>query len=48
MARRLAHLAVASPPLFVLIGVVFYLLHASSGDSVLWWTLWLTALTAAA
>jgi hypothetical protein len=48
LARRLAHMAVASPPLFVLIGVVFYLLHASSGDSVLWWTLWLTALTAAA
>ena len=43
MARRLAHLAVASPPLFVLIGVMFYLLHAPSGDSVLWWILWLAA-----
>ena len=48
MARRLAHLAVASPPLFVLIGVMFYLLHAPSGDSVLWWILWLAALAAAA
>jgi hypothetical protein len=46
-ARRLAHMAVASPPLFVLIGVVFYLLHAPTGDSVFWWILWLTALAAA-
>jgi hypothetical protein len=45
--RRLAHLAVASPSLFVLIGVVFYLLH-SNGDSIFWWILWLTALVAAA
>lgn len=44
LARRLAHLAVASPPLFVLIGVVFYLLHAPNGDSVFWWILWLAAL----
>jgi len=28
LARRISHLAVASPPLFVLIGVVFYLFHA--------------------
>lgn len=48
LARRLAHLAVASPPLFVLIGVVFYLLHAPNGDSVFWWILWLPALAAAA
>ena len=34
LARRLAHLAVASPPLFVLIGVVFYLLHYPRGDTV--------------
>jgi hypothetical protein len=46
--RRLAHLAVASPSLFVLIGVVFYLLHAPNGDSVFWWILWLAALAAAA
>jgi hypothetical protein len=48
LARRLAHMAVASPPLFVLFGVVFYLLHAPTGDSVFWWILWLTALAAAA
>jgi hypothetical protein len=41
LARRLAHLAVASPPLFVLIGVVFYLMHAPNGDSVFWWIPWL-------
>ena len=48
MVRRLAHLAVASPPLFVLSGVVFYLLHAPSGDSALWSILWLAALAATA
>ena len=48
LARRLAHLAVASPSLFVLVGVVLYLFHAPNGDSVFWWILWLTALAAAA
>jgi hypothetical protein len=48
LVRRIAHLAVASPPLFVLIGVVFYLLHAPSGDSVFWGILWLAALITAA
>jgi hypothetical protein len=48
VARRLAHLAVASPPLFVLIGVVFFLLHSPNGDYVFWLILWLTALAAAA
>ncbi|HEY6387265.1 MAG TPA: hypothetical protein VIX91_16440 [Candidatus Acidoferrum sp.] len=48
LTRRLAHLAVASPPLFVLIGVVCYLLHAPNGDSVFWCILWLAALAAAA
>lgn len=47
LARRVAHLAVASPPLFVLIGVVFYLVHAPNGDSVFWWVLWLAVLAAA-
>jgi hypothetical protein len=47
LARRLAHLAVASPSLFVLIGVVFYLLHAANGDAVLWWILWIAALISA-
>jgi hypothetical protein len=42
LVRRLAHLAVASPPLFVLIGVVFFLLHSANGDSVFWAILWLT------
>lgn len=48
LARRIAHLAVASPSLFVLIGVVFYLLHSTNGDSVFWWILWLAALAAVA
>ena len=48
LAGRLAHLAVASPSLFVLIGVVFYLLHSPNGDSVFWSILWLTALAVAA
>src|SRR5215469_986898 len=47
LARRLAHLAVASPPLFVLIGVVFYLLRFPNGDSVFWPIFWLTSLAAA-
>jgi len=47
LARRLAHLVVASPSLFVLIGVVFYLLHYPNGDSVFWWILWPTVLAAA-
>src|SRR5215813_14070695 len=48
LARRIAHLAVASPPLFVLIGVVFFLLHSANGDTVFWSILWLTVLAAAA
>jgi len=48
LVRRIAHLAVASPSLFVLIGVVFYLLHSAKGDSVFWWILWLTVLAVAA
>ena len=47
LARRLAHLAIASPSLFVLIGVVFFLLH-SNGESVFWWGLWVSALLATA
>jgi len=46
LARRFAHVAVASPSLFVLIGVVFYLLHAPNGDSLFWLILWLTVLAA--
>src|SRR5215469_16863984 len=48
LARRLAHLTVASPSLFVLIGVIFYLLHSTNGDSVFWWILWLSVLATAA
>lgn len=48
LARRIAHLAVASPSLFVLIGVVFYLLHSANGDYVFWWILWLAVLAAVA
>ncbi len=40
-ARRFAHLAFASPSLFVLIGVIFYMLHLSNGDYVFWAILWL-------
>ena len=47
-ARRFAHLAMASPSLFVLIGVLFYLLHSANGDYALWWILWLAALAAVA
>ena len=40
LGRRLAHLAVAGPSLFVLIGVVFYLLHSRS-DAAFWSIFWL-------
>jgi len=46
LARRLAHLAVASPSLFVLIGVIFYLLHFPKGDSIFWPIIWLTVVAA--
>jgi len=46
-ARRLAHLAVASPPLFTLIGVALYLAHApANGDYALWALIWLAVLAA--
>ena len=47
-ARRFAHLAFASPSLFVLIGVIFYMLHLSNGDYVFWAILWLGVLVAIA
>jgi hypothetical protein len=46
-ARRLAHLAVTAPPLFVLIGVIFYMLHSAHGDYVFWAIFWMTVLAAA-
>ncbi|HZR03989.1 MAG TPA: hypothetical protein VFA81_12555 [Burkholderiales bacterium] len=43
-ARRIAHLAFASSSLFVLIGVVFYLLGSANGDYLFWAVLWAAAL----
>jgi hypothetical protein len=40
LARRLAHLAFAAPPLFTLIGVIFFMLGITNGDYVLWGLLW--------
>ena len=47
VARRLAHLVVGAPSLFVFIGVVFYLFRFAEGDYVFWWVLWLAALAIA-
>jgi hypothetical protein len=43
-ARRLAHLAFASSSLFVLIGVVCYLLGSTNGDYLFWALLWVAGL----
>jgi hypothetical protein len=40
-ALFLAHLAVASPPLFTAIGVLCFLIHAPSADYVVWLFLWI-------
>jgi hypothetical protein len=40
-ALFLAHLVVASPPLFTAIGVLCFLLHAPSADYVVWLFLWI-------
>jgi hypothetical protein len=40
-ARMTAHLAVASPPLFTLIGVAFYLMGVPNGDYLLWGLTWI-------
>jgi hypothetical protein len=47
-ARRFAHLAFAAPPLFVLIGVFFYMLNVPNGDYVFWAVAWLGVLGFAA
>ena len=39
--RAWTHLAFASPPLFTALGVLFYLLHLSSGDYIAWAAMWL-------
>jgi hypothetical protein len=44
LTRRLAHLAFAAPPLFVLIGVFFYILKVPNGDYVVWAIAWLGVL----
>jgi hypothetical protein len=46
--RRLAHLAFAAPPLFVLIGVFFYMLNVPNGDYAFWAIAWLGVLGFAA
>jgi succinate dehydrogenase hydrophobic anchor subunit len=43
IARKTAHLAVASPPLFTLIGVAFYIAGLSNADYVLWGIVWIGA-----
>jgi hypothetical protein len=46
--RRLAHLSFAAPPLFTVIGVVFFFLGIPNGDYVVWAVAWLGALAYAA
>ena len=46
--RRLAHLAFAAPPLFTVLGVVFFLLGVPGGDYAIWTVAWLGALAYAA
>ncbi|HEX9323269.1 MAG TPA: hypothetical protein VF913_14305 [Xanthobacteraceae bacterium] len=41
--RITAHLAVASPPLFTMIGVGFYMAGIANGDYVLWGLIWIPA-----
>jgi hypothetical protein len=43
VGRITAHLAVASPPLFTLIGVAFYIAGVTNGDYVLWAIIWIGA-----
>src|SRR5262249_14394570 len=47
-ARQIAHLAFAAPPLFVLIGVFFYMLNMPQADYVTWTILWIAVLATAA
>ena len=46
-AKRIAHLAFAAPPLFVVIGVFFYMLNMPQADYVTWAILWIAVLAAA-
>ena len=45
--RRIAHVTVASPALFVLLGVVLSLLNIGNTESALWSIVWLSLLAAA-
>jgi hypothetical protein len=47
-ARRFAHLAFAAPPLFVLIGVLFYMLNVPNGEYAFWVIAWIGVLGFAA
>ena len=47
-ARQIAHLAFAAPPLFVVIGVFFYMLNMPQADYVTWAILWIAVLAVAA
>jgi hypothetical protein len=38
--RRLAHFAIASPPLFVILGVLLYLMKINGADGKVWLGLW--------
>ena len=46
--RQFAHLAFAAPPLFVMIGVFFYMLNVPNGDYAFWAIAWLGVLGFAA
>ena len=46
--RQFAHLAFTAPPLFVLIGVFFYMLNVPNGDYAFWAIAWLGVLGFAA
>jgi hypothetical protein len=46
--RQFAHLAFAAPPLFVMIGVFFYMLNVPNGDYAFWAIAWLGVLAFAA
>jgi hypothetical protein len=47
LARQMAHLVIAAPPLFVVLGVIFYMLNVAHGDYVAWAVLWIGMLAVA-
>jgi hypothetical protein len=46
-ARQIAHLVIAAPPLFVVLGVFFYMLNIAHADYVAWAVLWIGMLAVA-